>query len=291
MAMAQGSPTIYWSIDENVGDIFLDFIEEVAKDPSPPQVFSISYGGPEHLQDVNDVIRFNTESCKMGLRGLTLFASSGDDGVAGSEARSDPSQCAFNPQYPANCPYVTIVGATMGPESGKPETACQSNTGSIITTGGGFSNLFAQPSWQSSSVQNFLNTGNLPPQNLFNSTGRAYPDVSALGNAYHVVIGGQDYQVSGTSASSPVFCAMVTLVNGDRETQGKKPLGFLNPLLYSLDASIYNDITSGSNNCCAGQGSPVCCQYGFSCTTGWDPVTGLGSIDFTKFAAALVDLP
>jgi len=292
MAMAQGSPTIYWSIDQSVGDIFLDFIEEVAKDPQPPQVFSISYGGPEHLQNQDDVILFNTETCKMGLRGITLFVSSGDDGVAGSEARSDPSQCAFIPQYPADCPYVTTVGATLGPESGNPETACMSNNGSIITTGGGFSNLFSRPSWQENSVRDFLRSGNVPPTNMFNTTGRAYPDVSALGNAYHVVIGGNDYQVSGTSASAPVFCAMVTLVNGDREVNGKKPLGFLNPLLYQLDPSIFNDITIGENNCCAsGQSAPVCCPYGFSCTRGWDPVTGLGSINFAKFADYLASRP
>lgn len=68
----------------------------------------------------------------------------------------------------------------------------------------------------------------------------AYPDVAALGNAYNVILGGNQYQVSGTSASSPVFCAMVALVNGDREVKGKKPLGFINPLLYKIDKSVYN---------------------------------------------------
>lgn len=39
---------------------------------------------------------------------------------------------------------------------------------------------------------------------------------------------------------------MVTLVNGDREVRGKSPLGFLNPLLYSMDAHAFNDITKGT---------------------------------------------
>lgn len=90
----------------------------------------------------------------------------------------------------------------------------------------------------------------------------------ALGNAYNVVIGGRTYQLSGTSAATPVFCAMVNLVNSDREVRGKSTLGFLNPLLYSIDYAAFNDITKGENNCAAGQGSPVCCQYGttFLCT-------------------------
>ena len=224
----------------------------------------------------------------MGLRGITVFVSSGDDGAAGSEARADPNQCGFNPQYPANCPYVTTVGATMGPESGNPEVACSSQNGvSIITTGGGFSNLFSRPSWQDAAVRKWLKTSQVPPTSMFNTTGRGYPDVSSLGNAYHVIIGGQDYQVSGTSASSPVFCGMVTLVNGDREVNGKPPLGFINPLLYSLPMHVFHDITSGNNKCCAGQQNPVCCPNGFYCAPGWDPVTGRGSIDFAAFASVL----
>lgn len=102
------------------------------------------------------MLKFNTEMCKMGLRGLTVFVSSGDDGVAGFEARGSPSKCGFVPQYPgailllyhlvsdyslANSPYLTTVGATMGPENGGPEVVCQSDKGSIITSGGGFSNV------------------------------------------------------------------------------------------------------------------------------------------------------
>jgi len=291
MAMAQGAPLTYWSIQQENGDIFLDFINQVAKTSTPPQVFSISYGGPEHLQDQNDMTLFSNEVCKMGLRGLTIFVASGDDGVAGYEAREDPSQCGFKPEYPANVPFLTTVGATMGPETGSAEVVCQSNAGSIITSGGGFSAHFTQPSYQTQAVATYLSTGpSIPPKNMFSAGGRAYPDVASLGNAYNVVIGGQTYQVSGTSAASPVFCAMVTLVNGDRETRGKSPIGFLNPVLYKIDKSVYNDITSGENQCCAGQGNPVCCQYGFTASKGWDPTTGFGSLDFPLFANAVANL-
>jgi len=294
MALAWNAPTWYWSIDVNQGDIFLDFIEAIAQDPNPPQVYSVSYGGPEHLQDPAVMTKFSTEVCKMGLRGFTVFASSGDDGVAGFEARGNSQACGFNPEFPALCPFVTAVGATMGPESGNPEIACTSVPGgSIITTGGGFSATFPLPTWQADQVTAYLNSRNvsLPPTNLFASNGRAFPDISALGNSFVTVINGNQYLLSGTSASSPVFCAMVTLINGQRELAGKAPLGFLNPLLYSTQrAGIFNDVISGINNCAAGQ-NPTCCPYGFSAGRGWDPLTGLGSIDFLRLAAALDNLP
>lgn len=167
-----------------------------------------------------------------------------------------------------------------------------SNTGGLITTGGGFSDFFDRPSYQSTVVANYLQNGpNLPPKSMFSQTGRGYPDVSLIGHNFEVVIAGSTYQVSGTSASTPSFAGLVVLVNGERIAKGKSPLGFLNPALYQLSSNAFHDITVGENNCCAGQpGSAVCCQYGFNATTGWDPVTGLGSINYKNFAPALINL-
>jgi tripeptidyl-peptidase-1 len=296
ISMAHGAPLTFWSIADQSGDIFLDFIKQIAKTTTPPQVFSISYGGPEHLQNQADMQTFSTEVCKAGLRGLTIFVASGDDGVAGYEARDDPTQCGFRPEYPAAVPYVTTVGATMGPAlvPARAEVVCQSNTkpGSIITSGGGFSGVFTQPAWQSTAVAAYLSTGpKIPPKGQFKATGRAYPDVASLGNAYNVIVGGQWFQVSGTSAASPVFCGMVTLINGAREAQGKSALGYLNPILYKIDKSVYNDVVTGINNCCAKDSdSPVCCKYGFTAAKGWDPATGWGSIDYPLFASYLANI-
>jgi len=95
---------------------------------------------------------------------------------------------------------------------------------------------------------------------------------------------------SGTSASSPAFAAMVTLINGERLAKNKSPLGFLNPALYALadsNAGVFNDITVGENYCAAGHGEVVCCKEGFDSVKGWDPVTGLGSVDFGKLKKVL----
>ena len=50
------------------------------------------------------------------------------------------------------------------------------------------------------------------------------------------MVGGSVESVGGTSASSPTFAAIVTLLNDFRISNGKPPLGFLNPLLYSVGA-------------------------------------------------------
>ncbi len=262
---------------------------------NPPLVHSISYGSIATEDPLADIKRFNTEACKLGLKGLTIMVSSGDDGVANFEARDDSSYCGFNPSFPATSPYVVAVGATQGPESNQPEIACSSSTGGIITTGGGFSVYLSRPSYQDDAVSNYLaNAPNLPPSSQFNTKGRGYPDVALLGYNYQVVIGGQTYAVSGTSASSPVFAGLVSLINGLRFAAGKGPVGFINPTLYKLGAqksSVFNDITVGENNCCAGNaGQQVCCQYGFNATVGWDPLTGWGSVNFFQLQKALTTI-
>lgn len=82
---------------------------------------------------------------------------------------------------------------------------------------------------------------------------------------------------------------MFTLINGKRLAAGKPAIGWITPTLYALGgnhSSIFNDITSGENNCCAGQaGSQTCCQYGFFAAAGWDPLTGWGSPNFNKLLA------
>jgi len=65
---------------------------------------------------------------------------------------------------------------------------------------------------------------------------------------------------------------------------GKPSLGFLNPFLYSLANASFTDITSGSSGGCYP-------DRGYGATKGWDPVTGLGTPDYEKLAAAVTALP
>ena len=52
--------------------------------------------------------------------------------------------------------------------------------------------------------------------------------------------------VFGTSASSPTVGAIITLINEQRANVGKKPVGFINPVLYENPGAL-NDITVGTN--------------------------------------------
>ena len=53
------------------------------------------------------------------------------------------------------------------------------------------------------------------------------------------------FLVSGTSASSPFVAGLFALINSARLKVQKSSLGWINPTLYSLDPSIFNDVTQG----------------------------------------------
>merc|ERR1712151_1322284 len=72
----------------------------------------------------------------------------------------------------------------------------------------------------------------LPPAGSFPPTGRATPDVSALGEGFQVIAGGEVQSVGGTSASTPTLASIVGLLNEARIKAGKPAMGYLNPFLY-----------------------------------------------------------
>ena len=138
---------------------------------------------------------------------------------------------------------------------------------------------FAQPDYQQSAVSAFFSQLGSTYSGLYNTTGRGFPDVAAQGSNFQVVTSGYTQPVSGTSASSPAFAGVISNLNDYLLSQGKAPLGFLNPWLYKKASAALNDITSGSN--------PGCGTKGFSAVQGWDPVTGLGTPDFEKLKSLL----
>lgn len=260
---------------------------------SATKVISTSYGYNEADLSPFYEMRQCDEYAKLGLAGSTILYSSGDYGVAGNRGQCiDPATGAynngtsgkFNPSFPGGCPYVTSVGATQivpGASVIAPEEACET----VIYSGGGFSNVFPLPDYQSKAVKGFF--ANYPPPygaDRFNNSQqtRGFPDVSANGANYVVAVNGKFSLVYGTSASSPTFGAVITLVNEARLLIGKGPVGFINPVLYA-HPEVLNDITAGGNQGC---GTP-----GFTAVKGWDPVTGLGTPNFLKLAALYALLP
>ena len=203
---------------------------------------------------------------QLGARGVSVLFSSGDGGVSGSRLNNTCTK--FVPTFPSGCPFVTSVGASKG----VPETAAD-------LSAGGFSNIFSTPACQAPAVYGYLTALGSTYQGRFNRNGRAYPDVAAQGVAYDVVVGGKGYAVDGTSASSPAFASVISLLNDRLIARGRRPLGFLNPFLYTVGVTALNDVASGSN--------PGCSTSGFPAMHGWDPVTGLGMPNFQKLAPAV----
>ncbi|KJA26189.1 hypothetical protein HYPSUDRAFT_63917 [Hypholoma sublateritium FD-334 SS-4] len=261
----------------------------------PPNVISTSYSQDEATATLAYAVRQCTEYAKLGMLGTTVIYSSGDNGVGGRNNvcldvhdNEDPTNgTTFNPRFPAACPFLTAVGATQvnpGSTVDDPEGACEQ----VIFSGGGFSNIFAMPSYQALAVNDYVNAHLTPspyPVGTYNTSGsRAFPDIAANGANYVIGVDGTLSLVFGTSASAPVVASVITLINDARIAIGKGPVGFINPVLYSpIFAPAFNDIVTGGNQGC---GTP-----GFNATPGWDPVTGVGTPNFPRLLDLFKSLP
>ncbi|KAI0093139.1 subtilisin-like protein [Irpex rosettiformis] len=254
----------------------------------PASIISTSYSYNEADLTPFYTARQCAEYAKLGLMGVSVLYSSGDAGVGGARGlcllpngTQSPTGNVFNPKFPSTCPFVTSVGATQVVTD--PESA----TYQVIFSGGGFSNHFAIPDYQKATVKNWLTEHPPPyPPDIWNSTGRsrAYPDIAANGANYAVAVDGQFERVFGTSASTPVMASILYAINDARLAIGKKPIGFINPTIYTENfKSAFNDITNGTN--------PGCGTQGFSAVKGWDPVTGLGTPNFPRLLAKWLALP
>ncbi|EEA24982.1 hypothetical protein TMatcc_008087 [Talaromyces marneffei ATCC 18224] len=251
-----------------------------------------------------------------GDYGVASFPGSNNDefGCLSSDTQNGT---IYNPDYPSGCPYITVVGATRLYPSDTvydAESAMQVNltafniaTGAgpteppydFFATGGGFSNFFEPAFFQAEAVAEYLRK-DLPYQKLpyyevndaasnigenggvYNRKGRGYPDVSANGAFLLTFVNQTQGTFFGTSLASPLFGAVVTLLNEERTAVGKGPIGFINPALYA-NPSILNDITNGSN--------PNCGSGGFQASEGWDPVTGLGTPNYPRMLEYFLSLP
>jgi tripeptidyl-peptidase I len=92
--------------------------------------------------------------------GTTVLYASGDDGVAGNGGNCTAG-VKFDPGFPSSCPFVTAVGATQinpGSTVFEPESVMKNRTesGRLISSGGGFSDIFAMPSYQATAIDNYL---------------------------------------------------------------------------------------------------------------------------------------
>ncbi|KAI1348314.1 tripeptidyl-peptidase [Xylaria sp. FL0043] len=255
---------------------YLEFLTWILDqdDADLPQTISTSQGEEEQSVPADYAIKVCNMFMQLGARGVSVLFSSGDSGPGDSCTRVTDNAPYFQPTFPGACPYITSVGATHGVS---PETA-------VSFSSGGFSTLHARPSWQDSVVSAYLKLIGSTYSAYFNASNRGFPDVAAQGASFAVVDKGRNALLSGTSASAPVFSGVVALLNAARKSQGLAPLGFLNPFLYS-NAAAFTDITGGYGSGCSGN-SAFRNGARWNATSGWDPVTGLGTPLFDKLLAA-----
>ncbi|EPT01830.1 hypothetical protein FOMPIDRAFT_1119556 [Fomitopsis schrenkii] len=269
VGLATGIPVDFISVGEDANNDgvfgYLDTADYVLSDESNAYVMTTSYGGDEYTISSDVFEKLCDTFASLGSAGISVLFASGDGGVAGS--RPSDSCTDFVPTFPSGCPYVTSVGATTGYD---PEVAASLSSG-------GFSNVFSTPSFQTSAVSTYLSWLGDDYSGLFNAQGRGYPDVSAQGMDVAIVLNGEIEPVQGTSCASPIFASVIALLNDELVSAGQSRLGWLNPWLYSNPDAL-NEITSGSN--------PGCGTDGFYATSGWNPITGLGTPNYNALRSA-----
>jgi len=313
MAMAANVTTWFWSVPgmelATQQEPFLNWLMSVgdAEDQEGPLVHSVSYADQESAMPEWFKRRVNLEFVKLGLRGISVLIASGDTGAYMGDVQPKCSRSA--PGFPSSSPWVTSVGGTQLAKGGAPvcnyasrdvivtchdeaEVVCSSARGGVITSGGGFSNDFAAPWYQQEVIRGYLQQTFTPvpsPEEwYYNTSGRGFPDISAISACYLVWMGDKLELVFGTSASTPLVAAMVAHWNEERLQKGQPPMGFLNPLLYRLAArlpEVFNDVVVGDNRC----SGDMCCNAGFAAVRGWDATSGVGSPRFDAITG-LIDV-
>jgi len=251
-----------------------------------PLVHSVSYGFQGDLSTVGCTQADDIEAdfVKIATMGVSILVASGDSGSGYDEKTGK-----IWPSWPASSPWVTAVGSTAfsGNMAGNPEMAPDQ-----FGSGGGFSGLFDQSpdaAYQTAAVKAYTSNPpadpHFPPASAFSASGRATPDMSTLGEGFQVYVQGGLYPIWGTSASTPAFAGMVSLLNEARLQAGQPALGFLNQWIYQ-NADAFTDVVLGTN---AIGRDAVPAKLGFNATTGWDPVTGLGTPLFGKLLKAALN--
>ncbi len=208
-----------------------------------------------------------------GCLGQNAPGEAGDagsgDGVPNSYAHVD---------FPASSPNALGCGGTRlvsnhstNPWSISDETVWNNGPGNA--TGGGISSYYTLGYYQTKAhVPKSAN----PPHHF---SGRGVPDVA--GNAdpitgYEILMDGQNIVVGGTSAVAPLWSGLIALIN---QRLGR-PVGFVNPALYSLaGTNVFNGLTAAGNN------------GAYTATTDqpWNPCVGLGTPNGARLLAALTN--
>ncbi len=229
-------------------------------------------------------------------------------GAGGTTFSADSPTSSTNNPPGGNPPYWAPAGATSDTVVSAleyiPETAWNDTTlaGSLSATGGGASTFFPKPTWQAGTGVPTNTMRNVPDIALSASPdhdGYLYcsedgPNntiVSTCTSGFRTGAGGSFTVVGGTSADAPTFAAILALINQSLGNTPPTGLAPVNPRLYQIASSFpgdFNDVTTGNNKVPCTSGSTDCpagtTSIGYSAGTGYDQVTGLGSVNGAKLA-------
>ena len=194
---------------------------------------------------------------KMAVQGQSFFVASGDNSTWKKSGAAEA--------WPGDDAHIISVGGTdlVTASAGgawKSETAW-------ADSGGGISpDKIAIPTWQQGS-------GVITTANKGSTTLRNGPDVSANANFSFYTCDNQTTcqagTYGGTSFAAPMWAGLVALANQQAASQGKAPMGFFMPKIYTANvtssyATNFHDITSGKSG-------------SYTSGTKFDLVTGWGT--------------
>ncbi|WP_420239527.1 protease pro-enzyme activation domain-containing protein [Telmatobacter bradus] len=289
---------------------------------SSANILSISFGACEAEATSSDVSFWNTLFQTAAGKGISVFVASGDSAAAGCDtAFSSPGSSSYgdSPNDICASSYATCVGGTEFADSSYstywstsnsadyasalgyiPEGGWnESSTSEVEGSGGGYSTHIGTPSWQTGNSVLAAAAGRYSPDVAFSAAGHdAY--LFCMAAAASDCGAGALGSVYGTSAAAPSMAGVAALLD---QKMGSSQ-GNLNPSLYGMaeSATIYaaafHDATPASsavssctlstpsmcnNSVYSSTGGAV--QQGYALATGYDEVTGLGSLDVAEFVA------
>ncbi|HEY1917035.1 MAG TPA: S53 family peptidase [Streptosporangiaceae bacterium] len=252
-------------------------------------VLSISASAGEHYFTPAEVATINAALRADQAGHVTVLASSGDYGAI-SDLQPGQTTPVKEVSMPASDPLVLAVGGTSlsanrATGAYLSETAWntlpQMPGGHSSASAGGFSHLFARPSYQNGVPASEATRGvpDVSGDAAFN-TGMAI----AVGNQNHYFLTG----ATGTSAATPLWAGIIALA----DQFAGRPLGFVNPAIYQIARTpaysvAFHDITRGNNTTKIRK--PPQTILGYQATPGWDPVTGWGTPN-AQFLVPLLSL-
>lgn len=273
-SLAPGAKIVVYFAKNDKANILKAFKQAIHDNKNKPQVISMSWGTLEENFSRHEAIALNNVFKEAAHLNITLICSSGDLGSSGKV-----DQTGLNVQLPASSPYILAVGGTqtdvvdnkiLHEDVWKQE---QEMSGQKVnfSSGGGFSDFYPMPQFQKSVL----------PITFKKKKKRGIPDVAANASTTPGIIlnVSNTIQVSmGTSASTPLWAALITRINQKLNELNLPHVGFINPFIYHDEfRPLFNQVLHGENG-------------NYNATGGWDPCTGLGTPDGEKFLEQIIKM-